>query len=66
MHRIHTGNFGNVSTNALFGAKPGPSDVMADGYYVITHPLPGEIILLISNLVRIVIGAIMHRAYVCQ
>ena len=41
MHRIHTGDFKVMfPANALFGAKPGPSDVVADGYYVITHPLP--------------------------
>ena len=41
MHRIHTGDFKVMfPANALFGAKTGPSDVVADGYYVITHPLP--------------------------
>ena len=32
MHRIHTGDFKVMfPANALFGAKPGPSDVVADG-----------------------------------
>lgn len=43
-YRTHTGDF-NVTfpENAIFGAPPGPSKAVADGYYVITKPLsPGK------------------------
>jgi hypothetical protein len=39
-YRTHTKDFDVVfPNNALFGAAPGPSKVVADGYYVITEPL---------------------------
>jgi len=39
-YRTHTNDFQVVfPDNALFGATPGPSKVVADGYYVITKPL---------------------------
>jgi hypothetical protein len=38
--RIHTQDFDvDFPQNALFGANPGPSKVVADGHYVITSPL---------------------------
>lgn len=42
-YRIHTKAFDvTFPQNAMFGAEPGESKVVADGYYVITEPLkPG-------------------------
>jgi len=39
-YRFHTGEFDvEFPQNALFGARPGHSKAVADGYYVITKPL---------------------------
>lgn len=39
-YRTHTSEFQVIFPNhALFGASPGPSMVVADGYYVVTQPL---------------------------
>jgi hypothetical protein len=42
-YRTHTGDFDvTFPENAIFGAAPGPSKAVADGFYVITKPLnPG-------------------------
>jgi hypothetical protein len=40
-YRVHTGVFDlNFPENAIFGATPGPSKAVADGYHVITEILP--------------------------
>ncbi len=40
-YRVHTGVFEVVfPENAIFGASPGPSKAVADGYHVITEKLP--------------------------
>lgn len=40
-YRVHTGVFDlNFPENAIFGATPGPSKAVADGYHVITETLP--------------------------
>lgn len=40
-YALLTGDFDTIfPNNAVFGANPGPSKVVADGYYVITKPLP--------------------------
>lgn len=40
-YRIHTGVFEvDFPENGLFGASAGPSKAVADGYHVITEPLP--------------------------
>ena len=43
-YRFHTSAFDvTFPIKAVFGARPGPSKVVADGYYVITSPLaPGN------------------------
>ncbi len=39
-YRFHTDSFNVViPDNALFGLRPGPSNAVADGFYVITEPL---------------------------
>lgn len=39
--------------NAIFGANPGPSKSVADGYYVITRPLsPGNYTIQFSGLIQ--------------
>jgi hypothetical protein len=40
-YRIHSRAFDvNFPSNALFGAKPGPSRAVSDGYWIILEPLP--------------------------
>jgi hypothetical protein len=40
-YAILTGDFDTIfPNNAVYGADPGPSKAVADGYYVITKPLP--------------------------
>src|SRR5215212_1952140 len=50
-YRTHTKEFEvTFPDRALFGAAPGPSLVVADGYYVITKPLsPGSYTIIIKS-----------------
>ena len=53
-YAVLSGDFDVIfPNNAEFGANPGPSKVVADGYYVITKPLsPGNYTVQFSGLIQ--------------
>jgi hypothetical protein len=67
-YRTHTGEFDVIfPENAIFGAPPGPSKAVADGYYLITKPLsPGTYNLEFSGSLACVGADCIEPSFVTQ
>jgi hypothetical protein len=67
-YRTHTGDFDvTFPENAIFGAAPGPSKAVADGYYVITKPLtPGTYNIEFSGSLACVGADCIEPSFVTQ
>lgn len=67
-YRTHTGDFDvTFPENAIFGAPPGPSKAVADGYYLITKPLsPGIYNLEFSGSLACVGADCIEPSFVTQ
>ncbi len=67
-YRTHTKDFDVIfPDNAEFGAAPGPSKVVADGYYIITKPLaPGNYDIEFSGSIACIGADCIEPSFITQ